>query len=160
MPALWSLASVSAALRYSTDAIGANLVDGRRAKFLARAEASPPLLGACGDDSAISVGSRLLLTVAKNRGHRGCVHDSEILVAVVEYRIRALDALLLQIAEPFGERLELLFRIQIFEPLGGRNVSFEPVLAVLAMEANIDLVACSFDKRRDNRTIFGRVDRS
>ena len=77
----------------------------------------------------------------KDRGHRSCVHDSEILIAVVEDRIRALDALFLQIAEPFGERMELAFRIQIFEPLGRGDVAFEPVLAVLAMKVNIDLVA-------------------
>jgi len=86
-----------------------------------------------------------LLRAAKNRGHRSCVHDSEILIAVVEDHIRALDALFLQIAEPFGERLEIAFRIQIFEPLGRGDVAFESVLAVLAMKANIDLVACSFD---------------
>jgi hypothetical protein len=36
-----------------------------------------------------------------------------ILIAVVEDRVRALDALWLQIAKPSGERLELSFRIQI-----------------------------------------------
>ena len=60
---------------------------------------------------------------------------------------------------PFGERLELAFRIQIFEPLGRGDVAFEPVLAILAMKANIDLVACSLDKRGHDRSIFGRVDR-
>ena len=89
--------------------------------------------------------SALLLLATKNRRHRGCVHDSKILIAVVEDRVRALDALLLQIGEPFGDRLELPFRIQIFEALRGRNVAFEPVLAVIAMKANIDLVACSLD---------------
>jgi hypothetical protein len=44
--------------------------------------------------------------VTKDRRHGSRVHDSKILIAVVEDRIRALDALLLQIAEPFGERLE------------------------------------------------------
>ena len=87
----------------------------------------------------------LLLLAMKNRGHGGCVHDSKILIAVVEDRICALDALLLQIAEPFGERLELPFRIQIFKLLGRRNVAFEPLFVVLAMKANIDLVAGSFD---------------
>jgi hypothetical protein len=80
----------------------------------------------------------LLLLTTKERGHRSCVHDSKILIAVVEDRVRALGALLLQIAKPFGERLELPFRIQIFEPLGCRNIAFEPVLAVPAMKANID----------------------
>jgi hypothetical protein len=37
----------------------------------------------------------------------------------------ALDALLLQIAEPFGEQLERPFRIQIFEALRCRTVSFD-----------------------------------
>jgi hypothetical protein len=33
----------------------------------------------------------------------------------------------------------------MFEPLGCCNTAFEPVLAVLAMKANIDLVAGSID---------------
>ena len=76
----------------------------------------------------------LLFRAAKDRGHRSCVHDSEILIAVVEDRIRALDALFLQLAEPFGERLELPFRIQIFGSLGCHNVAFEALLAVHAMK--------------------------
>jgi hypothetical protein len=78
-----------------------------------------------------------LLLATKNRGHRSRAHDSNILIAVVEDCVRALDAWLLQIAEPFGKRSELPFRIQIFGPLGRRNVAFEPVLAVLAMKANM-----------------------
>jgi hypothetical protein len=45
----------------------------------------------------------LLLLAMKNRGHGGCVHDSKILTAVVEDRVCALDALLLQVAKSFGE---------------------------------------------------------
>jgi hypothetical protein len=37
----------------------------------------------------------LLLLATKDRGHRSGVHDSKILIAVVEDRIRALDALFL-----------------------------------------------------------------
>jgi hypothetical protein len=40
-----------------------------------------------------------LLLTTKNRGHGSCVHDSKILIAVVEDRVHALDALLLKIAE-------------------------------------------------------------
>jgi hypothetical protein len=68
----------------------------------------------------------------RERGHRSCVPDSEILIAVVEDRIRALDVLFLQIAEPFGERLELAFQIQIFEPLGRPNSCAGIVGAVMA----------------------------
>src|SRR5580704_17324191 len=104
-------------------------------------------------------GHALLLPATKNRSHRSCIHDSKILITVVEDRIRTLDAMFLQIVELFGKRLGLSFRIQISEPLGRRDVAFEPALAVPAMKANIDLVACTFDNRPHDRTIFGRVDR-
>jgi hypothetical protein len=52
----------------------------------------------------------LLLLATNNRGDRSCFHDSEILLAVVEDRVRALDALFLQIAESFGERLVAILR--------------------------------------------------
>ena len=44
----------------------------------------------------------LLRLATEDRGHSGCVHNAKILIAVVEDRVRAPDALLLQIAESFG----------------------------------------------------------
>src|SRR5208337_508120 len=90
--------------------------------------------------------SRLSSAATKNRSHRGGVHDSEILVAVVEDHIRSLDALFLQILQTSRERLKLAFRVQVFEALARSNIPFEPVVAIPAMKAHVHLVAGRFDK--------------
>jgi hypothetical protein len=53
------------------------------------------------------------IIAADNLSQAAQSHASKILIAVVEDRVPALGALSLQLAEPFRERLELPFRIQV-----------------------------------------------
>ena len=84
--------------------------------------------------------------VAKNRVHRGGVHDTEILIAVIEDRECAFNALFFEVTHTLSKQPKLSFRIQIFEALGCGNIAFEPILAVLTMKTDIRLLPGGFDE--------------
>ena len=71
--------------------------------------------------------------------HRRGIHDAEVLVAVVEDDIRALDTLSSELFQVVCHSLKLALRVQIFEALSRRDVALEPVLSVLAMKSQVDL---------------------
>jgi predicted secreted protein len=73
---------------------------------------------------SLKTDSLLLLAGAtvQNRLHRVGVHDSEVLVAVVEDDICALDTPLIQLYQVGRNRPELTLRIQILVALGRGDV--------------------------------------